>query len=730
MAKKYKNITKIDLSGLGLTETGPGKVAVGLGSGTGTTLAVADGGTGQTTYANGEILIGKSSDNSLNKATITVQSPLVIANGNGTIDLQSAHSFNVEGNSGSNRPVGHGNTLEILGGTNITTTVAEGTDTSDDKVTIDFDGTLPVASGGTGATSLTDKAVLISQDSGTDTVGSVAMSTDGKLLIGGTDGPAVNDLTAGDGITSTTGNGTLGLAVDLKSNGGLVIESNKIAVDLGASSFTNTLAQSNIANSTSHTLGIGSIELGHADNTTISRSAEATIAVENKEVITYNDSNNRDITFSNSGSEYPVITIENTNADGNAGKLRFNKNGSSPANDTLGTISFDGEDAGSAAHTYATIIGSIEESTAGNEGGKLQFNIASHDGGLEQGLLIEDGDADAELDVTIANGASSNTTIAGNLTVNGDAATFASSTSYKPQITIKNTTADNKPSQIVFLKNRGGTSTNDADSILSITAEGYDSANNSQDYGNIRFLCNSNTAGSEAGEMYMYVAAGSLLKQAFYALGETSGITGKVGVTLGFGDDSKQTINGLLNIKSEQGSSPSAPSAGNGGYLYTKADGKPYWISDDVSETDLTGGAAAVVFNKVSANQATINSMHTTALELVAAPGSDYMIIPISCVVFVDRNSTVSSSSGLYLGSGTNGSTTSGAGLWSYLKNFMKSEAGDRVYRLRVDANSEMSQGLTDLNNKPLCLKFNNAITNNSLTSMVVHVTYATHYNP
>jgi uncharacterized protein YfaQ (DUF2300 family) len=103
--------------------------------------------------------------------------------------------------------------------------------------------------------------------------------------------------------------------------------------------------------------------------------------------------------------------------------------------------------------------------------------------------------------------------------------------------------------------------------------------------------------------MYMYVAAGSLLKQAFYALGETSGITGKVGVTLGFGDDSKQTINGLLNIKSEQGSSPSAPSAGNGGYLYTKADGKPYWISDDVGETDLTAGTSTLQFNKVSFNE-------------------------------------------------------------------------------------------------------------------------------
>ena len=238
---KIKNVTKIDLSGLGLTETGKGKVSVGLGSGTGTTLATASGGTGQTSYTNGQILIGKSSDNSLAKASITADAPLVVQPGNGTINLQSAHYFSLEGDSGSNRSVFHSNTLEVLGGTNIATTIAQGTDTNDDRVTIDFDGTLPVASGGTGATSLTDKAVLISQDSGTDTVGSVAMSTNGKLLIGGTDGPAVNDLTAGDGIASTTGNGTLELAVDLKANGGLEIQSNKIAVDLQHSNITGTL---------------------------------------------------------------------------------------------------------------------------------------------------------------------------------------------------------------------------------------------------------------------------------------------------------------------------------------------------------------------------------------------------------------------------------------------------------------------------------------------------------
>jgi len=53
-----------------------------------------------------------------------------------------------------------------------------------------LDTALPVAQGGTGVTSLTDKAVLISQDTGTGAIGAVALTTNGQIIIGGSDGPA------------------------------------------------------------------------------------------------------------------------------------------------------------------------------------------------------------------------------------------------------------------------------------------------------------------------------------------------------------------------------------------------------------------------------------------------------------------------------------------------------------------------------------------------------------
>lgn len=73
-------------------------------------------------------------------------------------------------------------------------------------------GTLKVANGGTGATAFADKSVIITQDSGTDTLAAVAMSTNGQVLIGGSSGPAVGTLTAGTNITITNSDGGISIA--------------------------------------------------------------------------------------------------------------------------------------------------------------------------------------------------------------------------------------------------------------------------------------------------------------------------------------------------------------------------------------------------------------------------------------------------------------------------------------------------------------------------------------
>ena len=81
-------VTSVDVSGgtTGLTTSG-GPV---IGSGTITlagTLAVANGGTGQTTYTNGQLLIGNTTGNTLTKSTLTAGSGISITNGNGSITI-------------------------------------------------------------------------------------------------------------------------------------------------------------------------------------------------------------------------------------------------------------------------------------------------------------------------------------------------------------------------------------------------------------------------------------------------------------------------------------------------------------------------------------------------------------------------------------------------------------------------------------------------------------------
>lgn len=58
------------------------------------TLAVARGGTGQTTYTDGQLLIGNTSGNTLSKATLTAGSNITITNGNGTIQIAASSSAN------------------------------------------------------------------------------------------------------------------------------------------------------------------------------------------------------------------------------------------------------------------------------------------------------------------------------------------------------------------------------------------------------------------------------------------------------------------------------------------------------------------------------------------------------------------------------------------------------------------------------------------------------------
>jgi hypothetical protein len=79
-------------------DVAPVATTINLATQTTGTLAVANGGTGQTTYTNGQLLIGNTTGNTLTKATLTAGSGISITNGTGSITIAANAATNSGGN--------------------------------------------------------------------------------------------------------------------------------------------------------------------------------------------------------------------------------------------------------------------------------------------------------------------------------------------------------------------------------------------------------------------------------------------------------------------------------------------------------------------------------------------------------------------------------------------------------------------------------------------------------
>jgi hypothetical protein len=123
---------------------------IGTGVWQGTTIATAYGGTGQTSYTDGQLLIGNTATGGLSKAALTAGTGVTITNGNGSITIASTGTTYTAGNGLD--LVGNEFSLDLKANGGL---VIEATELALDLGASSITGTLAVADGGTGVTTLT-----------------------------------------------------------------------------------------------------------------------------------------------------------------------------------------------------------------------------------------------------------------------------------------------------------------------------------------------------------------------------------------------------------------------------------------------------------------------------------------------------------------------------------------------------------------------------------------------
>jgi hypothetical protein len=175
------------------------------------TLAVANGGTGQTSYTDGQLLIGNTTGNTLAKATLTAGSGISITNGSGAITIATS------GGGGTVTGVTASSPLASSGGTAPNISITSST--------------------GSGAVVLASSPTLTTPVLGTPSSGNLNSCTaDGTNKVGYRNIPAVGTKTT----SYTLAVGDIGKYVQIGSGGSITIPNSTFTEGDVVSIFNNT----------------------------------------------------------------------------------------------------------------------------------------------------------------------------------------------------------------------------------------------------------------------------------------------------------------------------------------------------------------------------------------------------------------------------------------------------------------------------------------------------------
>ena len=314
-----------------------------------------------------------------------------------------------------------------------------------------LDTALPVAQGGIGATSLTDKAVLISQDSGTDAIGAVALTSNGQLIIGGSDGPAAATIggTSNEiGITNGANSITIGLTDDVTIPQDLTVTRNISNASAVSDSHLTGSFTGSFTGDGSNLTGVGTDidSLDALGGTGLHQTQDHFLFSDNgtEKKITF--SNLEDAIFGNVSGDATIAAGGALTIADNAvslaklagitrGNIIIGDASGDPAlldaNDDGKILVGDGNDINSVAVSGDVALandGAVTIQANAVEGSMLNSNTAGD--GLSYGSNALNVDLSGESSVTIGAGTSEvtigdNLTITGDLTVNGATTTVA-----------------------------------------------------------------------------------------------------------------------------------------------------------------------------------------------------------------------------------------------------------------------------------------------------------------
>ena len=297
-----------------------------------------------------------------------------------------------------------------LGGTLVTSTAAE----------------LNLIDGVSAGTAAASKAVVLGSSKEIATIGTIgcgAITSTGTSTFGvGTFSGILKTDDATDATSTTDGSlqtdGGLSVAKDaiLGNDVKLLSDSAVLAFGLNADTTLTHVADQSLVLNSSRALAFGDA------GTYIHQVSDSYLKlVADGAILLASDT----IQAESANSQDPLFNLKNTTNDANGARLQFTKDkgGAGADNDIIGQMDFVGDNDAQEQTTFAQIIAQVADASNGTEGGKIVLRVASHDGEMNNGIIIADGDVEDEVDITLGNGAASTVTIPGNLTVTGTTTT-------------------------------------------------------------------------------------------------------------------------------------------------------------------------------------------------------------------------------------------------------------------------------------------------------------------